>query len=78
MTINLDGIGITGQILNVGLICAITGSAVLVFIYCWRKKILNFGEGPSKEMVDYQEFSSSEEEVKKAEKKLKKGKKKDG
>lgn len=52
----LDGIGIVGGMMHIALICAIVGTSILVFIFCWWRGILNFGQKAADEMVDYEEF----------------------
>lgn len=46
-----DGSGIYGGIFHYGMIMALMGSALLAFIYFWRKKRLDFDEEPKLQMM---------------------------
>lgn len=46
-----DGSGIYGGIFHYSMIFAFMGSAILAFIYFWRKKSLNFDEEPKIQMM---------------------------
>lgn len=47
----MDGIGIYGMVLQYALVFALFFSALLFFFYFWRKKRLDFDEGPKYEML---------------------------
>lgn len=47
----LDGVGIYGGLLHFATAAAFFGSAVLIFIYLWRKGRLDMDEGPAKRML---------------------------
>ncbi len=51
----LDGIGIHGQVLHWSMIFAIMGSAAIVFLYYWKKRLLSFDEGPKYKMLQEEE-----------------------
>ncbi len=46
-----DGGGVIGHILHYAFILFLTGSALLVFIYFWRKGRLDMDEGPKHQMM---------------------------
>jgi hypothetical protein len=51
----LDGSGVYGHILHYSLMFAMIGSAVLVFIYLWRKGRLDMDEDPKRQMMNQEE-----------------------
>lgn len=42
----IDGIGVYGFVLHYALLFAFFGSAVIVFVYLWKKKRLDMDEMP--------------------------------
>lgn len=48
----MDGGGITGEVLHYGFIIALSGSALLAFIYFWSKGRLDLDEEPKYQMMD--------------------------
>lgn len=46
-----DASGIFGGIFHYSLIFALMGSALLAFLYFWRKKLLSFDEEPKIQMM---------------------------
>jgi hypothetical protein len=47
----IDGIGIVGSIYHGALVIASMGSALIVFIYCWKTNRLNMDNESVKQMM---------------------------
>lgn len=50
-----DGIGVYGSIFNYSFLTALFGSTLLVFIYLWRKGLLNMNEDPKYDMMEHRD-----------------------
>jgi hypothetical protein len=50
-----DGIGINGAIFNYALLIVLFGSTLLIFIYLWRKGLVDMSETPKYKMMDADE-----------------------
>lgn len=51
----LDGEGIYGSLVHYTVAAAFFGSALLLFIYLWRKGRLDMDEGPAQKMLEDEE-----------------------
>lgn len=49
---HLDVLGIYGEIMHVAFVTAFVGSALLVFLYLWRKGRLDMDEEPKYQMLE--------------------------
>lgn len=58
----LDGVGIYGTLVHFTIAAAFFGSALLLFIYLWRKGRLDMNEGPARRMLDDDERDENERE----------------
>jgi len=51
----IDGVGVHGFVLHYALLFAFFGSALIVFLYLWRKKRLDMDEEPKYSMFKDEE-----------------------
>lgn len=51
----IDGIGVYGNFFHYGLVIALVGSALLIFLYLWKKKRLDMDEEPKFQMMQEDE-----------------------
>jgi hypothetical protein len=58
----LDGEGVYGSLLHYGLIIALVGSAMLIFLYLWIKGRLDMDEEPKYVMFEANDHLSNKEE----------------
>ncbi len=56
-----DSIGIYGNILHHSLVMCFMGSALLVFIYCWRKGRLDMDDDAANQMMQMSDDNPLEE-----------------
>jgi len=56
-----DGAGVIGSVLHYSLLFALIGSALLIFLYLWRKGRLDMDEEPKFQMMKADEESGSHE-----------------
>lgn len=48
----LDGAGVYGGLVHLTIAAVFFGSAVLIFIYLWRKGRLDMDQGPANKMLE--------------------------
>ena len=48
----VDGIGVYGSMLHYGLVVALVGTAILLFVCLWKKGRLDMDEGPKYQMME--------------------------
>jgi nitrogen fixation-related uncharacterized protein len=58
----LDGVGLYGELLHFIIALVSFGTAVLIFIYLWRKGRLDMDEGPAERMLHDEPEEKEEEE----------------
>lgn len=51
----LDAMGVFGSVFHYSLVIAFVGSAFLIFLYLWRKKLLDMDEEPKFQMMREEE-----------------------
>lgn len=56
----LDGLGIYGSLFHFTMAVAFFGSALMVFIYLWRKGNLDMNEGPALSMLEEEKGNGKE------------------
>ncbi|MFT5316908.1 MAG: hypothetical protein ACI8RA_000148 [Chlamydiales bacterium] len=57
----LDGGGVCGEVMHYSMVIAFVGSALLVFVYLWRKGRLDMDEEPKYQMMKDEESISEKE-----------------
>lgn len=63
-----DAFGVQGSIFHYALVCALVGSAFLVWLYCWKKGRLDMEEEPKMRMLQQDDRICGQEETKPNEK----------
>ena len=52
---NLDGFGVSGELLHYALIIALSGSTCIALFCTWKQGIFTWKESPKKEMLQHED-----------------------